>query len=213
MFGNAFKGMEEALTSFITTGKADFKSLANSIIADIVRTQVRAQASGLFGSLVNGITGLFGGSPSSAGASATSILNSGIGFGSLAGGRATGGGVLPRSIYEVNERDVPEVASFGGKQYLMTADQPGSVTPLAQATTAMPARALAAQASGGASTVQVQVYVDANSGSGQVQASASGSGNESMAQLGKLLGSAVKEQLTREMRPGGLLWSQRNGRA
>lgn len=213
MFGNAFKGMEDALTSFVMTGKADFKSLANSIIADIVRTQVRAQASGLFGSLVNGITGLFGGSPGSAGASATSILDTGIGFGSLAGGRATGGGVLPRSIYEVNERDVPELASFGGKQYLMTADQPGSVTPLAQATAAMPARALAAQASGGASAVQVQVYVDANSGSGQVQASASGSGNESMAQLGKLLGNAVKEQLTREMRPGGLLWSQRNGRA
>lgn len=213
MFGNAFKGMEDALTSFVMTGKADFKSLANSIIADIVRTQVRAQASGLFGSLVNGITGLFGGSPSSAGASATSILNTGIGFGSLAGGRATGGGVLPRSIYEVNERDVPELANFGGKQYLMTADQPGSVTPLAQATTAMPARALTAQAAGGASTVQVQVYVDANSGSGQVQATASGSGNQSMAQLGKLLGNAVKEQLAREMRPGGLLWSQRNGRA
>ncbi|WP_087863997.1 phage tail tape measure protein [Comamonas thiooxydans] len=213
MFGNAFKGMEDALTSFVMTGKADFKSLANSIIADIVRTQVRAQASGLFGSLVNGITGLFGGSPGSAGASATSILNTGIGFGSLAGGRATGGGVLPRSIYEVNERDVPELASFGGRQYLMTADQPGSVTPLAQATTAMPARALTAQAAGGASTVQVQVYVDANSGSGQVQATASGSGNQSMAQLGKLLGNAVKEQLTREMRPGGLLWSQQNGRA
>lgn len=215
MFGNAFKGMEDALTSFVTTGKADFKSLANSIIADIVRTQIRAQSSGLFGSLVNGITGFFGGSPVSAGdgASATSILNTGIGFGSLAGGRATGGGVLPRSIYEVNERDVPEVASFGGRQYLMTADQPGSVTPLAQAAATMPTRALAAQASGGASTVQVQVYVDANSGSGQVQATASGSGNQSMAQLGKLLGNAVKEQLTREMRPGGLLWSQQNGRA
>ncbi|MDH1252887.1 phage tail tape measure protein [Comamonas thiooxydans] len=142
MFGNAFKGMEDALTSFVMTGKADFKSLANSIIADIVRTQVRAQASGLFGSLVNGITGLFGGSPGSAGASATSILNTGIGFGSLAGGRATGGGVLPRSIYEVNERDVPELASFGGRQYLMTADQPGSVTPLAQAAATMPGRAV-----------------------------------------------------------------------
>lgn len=142
MFGNAFKGMEDALTSFVMTGKADFKSLANSIIADIVRTQVRAQASGLFGSLVNGITGLFGGSPGSAGASATSILNTGIGFGSLAGGRATGGGVLPRSIYEVNERDVPELASFGGRQYLMTADQPGSVTPLAQAAATLPGRAV-----------------------------------------------------------------------
>lgn len=149
MFGNAFKGMEDALTSFVMTGKADFKSLANSIIADIVRTQIRAQSSGLFGSLVNGITGLFGGSPVSAGAdvSASSILNTGIGFGSLAGGRATGGGVLPRSIYEVNERDVPELASFGGRQYLMTADQPGSVTPLAQAAAPMPGRAVASGSS------------------------------------------------------------------
>jgi lambda family phage tail tape measure protein len=38
---NAFKGMEDALVSFVTTGKLDFKSLADSIIADLVRIQIR----------------------------------------------------------------------------------------------------------------------------------------------------------------------------
>lgn len=36
-----FKGMEESLTTFVTTGKMDFSSLANSIIADMVRIAVQ----------------------------------------------------------------------------------------------------------------------------------------------------------------------------
>jgi len=38
---NAFQGMEDALTDFVTTGKADFRALANSIIADITRIAIR----------------------------------------------------------------------------------------------------------------------------------------------------------------------------
>ena len=41
---SAFKGMEDALVSFAMTGKMDFKSLANSIIADLIRMQIRAAA-------------------------------------------------------------------------------------------------------------------------------------------------------------------------
>ncbi len=37
----AFQGMEDALVKFVTTGKLDFKSLANSIIADMVRMQIQ----------------------------------------------------------------------------------------------------------------------------------------------------------------------------
>lgn len=40
-FANAFKGMEDALVSFVTTGKLDFASLVNSMIADLVRYQVQ----------------------------------------------------------------------------------------------------------------------------------------------------------------------------
>ena len=42
-FTNAFQGMEDALVKFITTGKLDFKSLADSIIADITRIIIKQQ--------------------------------------------------------------------------------------------------------------------------------------------------------------------------
>ena len=45
-FGNAFKGMEDALVKFAQTGKLDFKTLADSIIADIIRIQVRQNITG-----------------------------------------------------------------------------------------------------------------------------------------------------------------------
>ena len=72
LFTNAFKGMEDALVSFVQTGKLDFKSLANSIIADLIRIQIQnsimkplAQAtsgmslSGIFSSAGNFLSGLF----------------------------------------------------------------------------------------------------------------------------------------------------------
>ena len=72
LFTNAFKGMEDALVSFVQTGKLDFKSLANSIIADLIRIQIQnsiikplAQAtsgmslSGMFSSAGSFLSGLF----------------------------------------------------------------------------------------------------------------------------------------------------------
>ena len=39
---NAFQGIEEALVGFVQTGKLDFKSLADSIISDMVRMQIQS---------------------------------------------------------------------------------------------------------------------------------------------------------------------------
>ncbi|MDH1334093.1 phage tail tape measure protein [Comamonas thiooxydans] len=55
-FTNAFKGMEDALVNFVMTGKLDFKSLANSIIADLLRIQARQMLAGL----ASGARGLLG---------------------------------------------------------------------------------------------------------------------------------------------------------
>ncbi|QDD87506.1 phage tail tape measure protein [Pseudomonas oryzihabitans] len=41
LFNDAFSGAEDALTNFVKTGKLDFKSLADSIITDLIRIQVR----------------------------------------------------------------------------------------------------------------------------------------------------------------------------
>lgn len=84
MFTKAFQGMEDALVSFITTGKLDFNSLANSIVADITRIIVKQQLSNALGlaggagsggglmSLIGAGIGLFGGT--SAVASTASAL-------------------------------------------------------------------------------------------------------------------------------------------
>lgn len=60
VFQQASSAMEDALTRFAMTGKLSFSSLANSIIADIVRMQARAATSGIMGSLGNWVGSLFG---------------------------------------------------------------------------------------------------------------------------------------------------------
>lgn len=82
LFSNAFKSMEDALVTFVRTGKLDFRSLADSIIADLIRIQIQnsvmkplAQAtsgmslSGLFSGAGTFFTNLFraSGGPVSAG--------------------------------------------------------------------------------------------------------------------------------------------------
>lgn len=54
----AFKGAEDAFVGFVTTGKFDFKSLADSILADITRIALR---SAILGPLANALSGVFAG--------------------------------------------------------------------------------------------------------------------------------------------------------
>ena len=54
----AFRSMEDALVSMVTSGKADFKSLANSILADLARIAVRQN---ITGPLAQSMAGLFSG--------------------------------------------------------------------------------------------------------------------------------------------------------
>ena len=54
IFTKAFKGMEDALVDFVTTGKLDFTSLANSILADITRIIVQQNIMGPLAKAVQG---------------------------------------------------------------------------------------------------------------------------------------------------------------
>lgn len=76
LFTRAFKGMEDALVNFVKTGKLDFRSLADSIVSDIIRIQVRqgmtaAMGGGSGGGFLGDIFGsIFGGG---GGATSTAI--------------------------------------------------------------------------------------------------------------------------------------------
>jgi lambda family phage tail tape measure protein len=70
---NAFRSMEDALTRFVMTGKLDFRSLADSIIADLVRIQIQRAITlplaNWLGSVIPGIGGSTAGAAFPAGSS------------------------------------------------------------------------------------------------------------------------------------------------
>lgn len=133
-FSDAFSGLEDALVNFVQTGKLSFSSLANTIIADLTRMQIRAAESGLFQYASQALGNYFGGN--TAGVQSlggdTSYLsntyNTGQASGSFSfgGGRASGGATAAGTIYEVAEQG-PEIYRSGGRTYLLSG-QDGHVT-------------------------------------------------------------------------------------
>jgi lambda family phage tail tape measure protein len=95
-FVSVTQNLETALDQFVQTGKLSFSDLARSIISDLIKIQLRAQATAIFkgsglGDLLGGFFGGGGSSPA---------------FGSTAfwGGRAEGGDVSSSNSYMVGER-------------------------------------------------------------------------------------------------------------
>ena len=95
-FVSVTQNLETALDQFVQTGKLSFSDLARSIISDLIKIQLRAQATAIFkGSGLGDLLGGFFGGGSSSPA-----------FGSTAfwGGRAEGGDVSSSNSYMVGER-------------------------------------------------------------------------------------------------------------
>lgn len=157
LFSSAFSSMEDAIVNFAMTGKLSFADFTKSILADMARIAARQASSALLGSLVGAATSYFTGSGSgnglasgSAGATSSNLGASQAGYTNvdLSGYRAAGGPVAPNSLYEVNELG-PELYNEGGRSFLMTGANGGSVTPLTSG--AGPGVAAITNSSGGAS--------------------------------------------------------------
>lgn len=205
LFTNAFSSMEDAVVNFATTGKLSFSDFAKSVIADMARIAVRQAATGLLSSGISAFGSLFGGSSTASTAGSAASDYTGSAFSSyVAGARATGGGVSPNSLYQVNELG-PELYSQGGKSYLMTGANGGSVTPLTSGASASMA------SSGGSSPVSVSISI-ASDGTTDVasnQAGLSSFGTE----IGALVEQKYKQLEAKSLSPQGNIRKAINGRA
>jgi len=108
------KGVEDAIVRFVQTGKLSFKDLANNIIAEFVRIQVRSQMLNVMGGggLLSRLFGGFGGIG----------FGTGLGFGNLDyGGFFAKGGTLGAGKWGIAGEAGPEIISG-----------PATITPMTQ---------------------------------------------------------------------------------
>ncbi|QJI29908.1 phage tail tape measure protein [Pseudomonas sp. ADAK18] len=210
LFGNAFSSMEDSIVNFAMTGKLSFADFTKSILADMARIATRQASSALLGSLVGAATSYFTGgagnglAAGSAGAASSNLGASQAGYTGVdfSGFRAAGGPVDPNSLYRVNELG-PELYNEGGKSYLMTGANGGSVTPLATGGGA--GMAAMSGGGGGGSGAQINVSVTLN-GDGTSNSETNTPGLE---QFGKDIGAFVdtryRKLLSMDLRPDGAI--------
>ncbi|RON43548.1 phage tail tape measure protein [Pseudomonas frederiksbergensis] len=214
LFTNAFSSMEDAIVNFAMTGKLSFSDFAKSIIADMARIATRQASSGILNAIIGAGTSYFAGGGATGSATAGGAEAGAQGFGSqfdassapvsFGGGRATGGGVDPNTLYEVNERG-PELYSEGGKSFLMTGANGGSVTPL---NTGGGPGVAASGGSGGAPQVYISIASD-----GKTDVSSDQSGLESFgAEIGKFVEQKFKQLEAKSLSPQGNIRKAIQGR-
>ncbi len=123
----------DALIDFAVGGKASFSDFAESVLRDIARMYIQLQ---LINPLLQALPGLgFAGGGTSSG---TSAAASSVFTNLFKGFRASGGPVSPNSMYRVNETGIPELFTSGGKQFLLTANQSGVITPMQRNSSGVP---------------------------------------------------------------------------
>ena len=187
IFGDMFKGMEDSLFSFVTTGKLNFSSLAKSIIDDLIRISIQ-----------KGITGPLAGS--------SAVGGMGGWLGSLIGG---GGGA------SVGNGASPSTGGIGFTDAMNNAMAGGWVPQLATGTNYVPQDMLAMIHKGEAVVPAAYNVPDANTNtdsSGHTvnvtvnhNGDSSGTGAANVQQFGAMVGLQIRQTLLQEKRPGGLL--------
>ena len=182
---NSFKGMEDALVSFVSTGKLDFKSLVNSIIADMARISIRENITGPLAKWMKGLSGGSGSSGSvwdtelpSSGSSGGGLMSlfSGIGkfFGFADGGTFMNSPSL--SAYSGSIVSRPTAFAFANGAGLMGEAGPEAILPLKRGSNGK----LGVQ-SGGGRTVNITVNVSGNSSAPDVRRAAGQGAREALA--------------------------------
>lgn len=211
-FTKAFQGAEDALYSFVTTGKANFSDLASSLISDLARIALR-QA--VVAPLLGALGGMFRGLGASGGigaATATDVAAAGGGLMFLSRGGYTGDGPRDRIAGVVHGQEFvlnAEATRRMGRAQLESLNAGGPLAMSGEARTVGASSSPVMQMlTGTGSSIQVAVQIH---GAGQVQSTAP-EGYEQFAQdIGQYIDQRFNQLEARSQRQGGMAWRQRNG--
>jgi len=186
-FSSAFQGMADQLTEFVTTGKANFRDFAASVLKDISRMIIRYALFQAMQGIFSSIGGFF--NRGNLGSSADNVAK----YAPLAKG-----GVFAQNGIQAFARggivNKATVFPFANGIGLMGEAGPEAIMPLRRGRDGN----LGVMSSGGGGTTNVVVNVDASGSSVE--------GDQQQAKaLGNAISAAVQSELVKQKRPGGLL--------
>lgn len=190
---NAFNSMSDALTNFVMTGKADFRSMATSIMQDISRMIIKM-------TIFNAISSMFGGPSVAVNGNAV------YGMGTWAtggytgdGGKYTPAGIVHRGEYVITKEATARIGR-GYLDYLNYGSRRGFATGGGVAVPNMP---MLKSPMGNAMTsnnVSITINIDQNGNAESDTQEQAQNGK----QLGKMIESKVLEVLATQRRAGGM---------
>ena len=163
VFGTAAQGMEDAMVRFAMTGKLSFSDLVNSVIADVMRMQMKAATSQLFNMVANAAVNYFVGSGSGSSGGYNGWDGSqGSGGMYAANGRAFEAGGQVTAFARGGVVDRPTMFQFasGGRfeNGLMGEAGPEAIMPLSRGRDGRLGVAVQAGAQAGPQAVRVEIY-------------------------------------------------------
>lgn len=128
-WNGVLRNAEDAFVQLVTTGKVSFEALVREFLITQAKMEFRRLVGGASGSLLGD---LFKAGASLLGGGGVGGTTGYASVAGISGGRAMGGDVAAGGMYRINERGPGEIATVGGKDYLMMGANSGRVRPASQ---------------------------------------------------------------------------------
>lgn len=226
VFSSLFTGMENAVASFVTTGKANFGDFTKSILADMAKIAARQAMLGLVTSIAGSLFGAASGAAAGTEAMASSVQAAGgDGIGSLISSNGWGvanakGNVYTSpslSAYSGGIYDTPQVFAFAKGAGVFGEAGPEAILPLKRAADGslgvraqIPNTAIGGAGNASSGPVQVTIYVQ---GGEQTRSETTPGWEQFGKEIGEFVDARVDVKIKRSYQQGGAAWNSRNGRS
>lgn len=197
VMGTMFRGFEDMLVKFTTTGKLAFGDFASSVITEIIRMEAKTVTSSIFGLL--GGAGGFGGMLKSVGSFLFNAKGNVYNSPSL-------------SQYSNGVYNKPTMFAFAKGAGVFGEAGPEAIMPLTRASGGDLGVKMVGGGMGGAPQIHIEsnVYIDSN-GTARASTNVQGGNGGNFDAMARELTSMMQGQIEKETRHNGIIWRAVNG--